>query len=127
MDQLTRYWDDFVSKRAHFLIPEPFLDHLYKHQLAILDMHRLRFAPTEYQVQLVGPDWYWDASIGRDAPYMHLAWDLAGYQNISRSLWNTLLAPRSKLPRARWTVGQWDGQGQILWGLTFHYLLTGVG
>lgn len=141
MKRLSEYWETFVERRAKYVTPEPFIDDLYKHQIASLHLHRLKFSNTDYEIQLTGPSWYWDIAISRDVPYMYLAYDYAGLHDIAESLWNTAITPRSELPRARWTVGQWDdpqrdglfvtrtgqwdGQGQFLWGLANHYLMTG--
>jgi len=140
--KLKSFWDAKVSGRAKFISPEPYLDHLYKHAVATLDLCRQRIGSTPHEVQLVGPDWYWDACAARDFPYMAMAWDWSGHSQISRTLWGTSLTQSSELPESRWNLGQWSGgpdhdglwltrdaqwssQGQTLWGTHAHYLLSG--
>jgi len=142
--RLAAFWESFVAPRAQFITPEPYLDLLYKRGLADLELHRQKLSPSDHEVQLVGPDWYWDHCQARDLPYMLLAWELAGYPQAARSLWHTVLTAASELPESRWNLGQWEGdaahdglwlsrdgqwsgQGQALWGFYNHYLFTGDG
>jgi hypothetical protein len=140
--RLKDYWEQYVQSATKFDVPEPYIDFLYKHQLAVLKLHQIRFAPSDYYLQFTGPDWYWDIAISRDVPYMYHAYDLVGLKEDSTRLWRTILTSRTELPRSRYTAGQWSGkpevdglwitrtgqwdsQGQLLWGLADHYLLTG--
>lgn len=142
VNRLSDYWNKFVAKATRFLTPEPYLDRLYKHQLAILKMHIIKIGTENtFDFQLTAPDWYWDLAVSRDLPYMCLAWDEAAFPDVAGSLWRTMLTPRKDLPRSHWTLGQWDGdpahdglwitrthqwdaEGQFLWALHLHFLFT---
>jgi len=139
--RLTSFWDEFVAKRAKFLVPEQYVENLYKHSLASLNLYRLQLAPTDHEIQMVGPNWYWDACLARDNPYMLMAWEWAGFSEIAHAMWRTWITPSNGLPESRWNLGQWDGgpehdglwlsrdgqwssQGQTLWGLYNHYRIN---
>lgn len=132
------YWDEFLSRRSVFNVPDKELDSLYKSQLIIMMAYLLKWGDQEIYTQMCGPYNYWDMCY-RDNSYMIRAWDVAGYHDIARKLCDSLLTPESRTPSSRWEFGQWDdkddpgmwrsrpsqwdGQGQVLGALADHYLL----
>lgn len=137
---VRKYWDDVLTNAARLDIPEPRIVDTYKHQLAMLCLHTLHLGDKPYAVMMGGPFFYWDFCY-RDAAYEAVSLDVSGLHDWSRPLLNAYVTPRSKMPRSRWTLGQWDdaeheglwmtrdgqydAQGQTLWALGEHAALTG--
>ena len=140
LETTQKYWDEFLAEGAIFQTPETLVNNVFKHQVAILSLHRIKWDPYNYCVGVDGPEFYWDHS-PRSSCYEYLAWDWVGRPKMSRPMLDTWLTPRSKLPENRWGSGQWDdgselydgawqtrviqwdAQGQTLWAITEHYLL----
>ncbi len=134
------YWDRQLAQAIQFDIPEQCITDTYKHQLAMLTLHMLKFGQHPYAAMMGGPFFYWDFCY-RDAAYESVALDMSGLHDLARLQINAYTAPKSKMPRSRWTYGQWDdpdhdglwmtregqldGQGQSLWALYEHARLTG--
>lgn len=140
LKRTKEYWEDRLAGALQFDIPEEYITDTYKHQLAMLTLHMLKFGEHPYGLMMGGPFFYWDFCY-RDAAYESVALDMSGLHDLARLQLNAYLAPRSKMPRSRWTMGQWDdedndglwltrsgqldGQGQSLWALFEHYRMSG--
>jgi len=134
------YWERYLADAVRLDVPEKSVVDTYKHQLAMLALHMAKFGKHPYGLVMGGPFFYWDFCY-RDAAYESVALDLSGMHDLARLQLNAYLAPRSKMPKSRWTMGQWDdaendglwmtrdgqldGQGQTLWALFEHARLTG--
>jgi hypothetical protein len=142
ISSLKSYWEAYVSRGVRVLVPDLCVENLWKHQIAMMAIYRQQWWPHDYWMQMNGPDFYWEYC-SRDGSYENVAWDLAGFPKESRSLLDTFLTPKSKLPTSRYPFGQWDDgspeydgawqtrvnqwdtQGQTLRAIATHYLCTG--
>ena len=175
LKRVKDYWDKRLAGAIRFDICEPSIVDTYKHQLAMLTLHRLEFGEHPYAVMMGGPFFYWDFCY-RDAAYESVALDISGLHDLARLQMNAYLTPKSsippgmipsippgkipsippgkipsippgmipggiEMPRSRWTIGQWDdkdhdglfmtregqwdAQGQSLWAIFEHAMLTG--
>lgn len=140
LSKARAYWEKALSDAMHLDIPEKSIDDTFKHQIAELALHSLKFGDSPCGTITGGPFFYWDFCY-RDASYLSTAMDIAGMHDISALHLNSALTPKSKMPKTRWTLGQWDdpehdglfmtreGQfdamGQTLWATFEHYQLTG--
>ena len=139
MRRLREYWDKALVKSIQLDIPEQCVEDAFKHQIAMLLLHAIRFGNSPCGTITGGPFFYWDFCY-RDAAYLTTAMDFAGLPEVSLLHLTTCLTPRSKMPKTRWTLGQWDdpeheglwmtrdGQfdamGQTLWATYEHWRLT---
>ena len=142
MERVSKYWDDFISSAARFITPEPVIEAVYHHTLAVLALHQVTLGKKNLPLAMCGPFWYWDYT-PRDCAYQYVALGYAGFLHEHRALVETILNLRSQLPRTRWTLGQWDtgnpgrdgawltrtrqfdGQGQTLWCAAEYWLMSG--
>ncbi len=142
MDRVSKYWNDFIAPSARFITPEPCIEAVYHHHLATLAIQQTTLGAKNLPLMMCGPFYYWDHTI-RDCAYQHVAMGYAGFLDVHRALVQTVLTPRERLPRTRWTLGQWgtgdpnrdgiwvtrtrqfDAQGQTLWCALEYWLLSG--
>ncbi|MHB1462638.1 MAG: hypothetical protein ACYC1M_15220 [Armatimonadota bacterium] len=139
--RLTKdYWESRYAGVIRFDIPEQSITDTYMHQLAMLDLHTLKFSEHPYALVMGGPFFYWDFCY-RDAAYELVALDQSGLHELTRLQMNAYTTAKSKMPHSRWTIGQWDdkdsdglfmtrdgqfdAQGQTLWAMFEHAKLTG--
>ncbi len=131
-------WEDFLSSGAKIVLPDERLNNLYKTSLINLMLLRLHLpqesANEDIYVLRPGVTVYSDLWY-RDAAYMCLALELAGYpEEAEKSL---RLFHRSKplvngnnawlqTANGAWNypLYQWDGQGQAPWAMMNHFRFT---
>ena len=106
LDRVTSYWNGFIASSTRFITPEPVVEATYRHHLATLVLHQTYLGAKDLPLMMCGPFYYWDHTI-RDCAYQNVAMGYAGFLGEHRDLVQTVLTPREKLPRTRWTLGQW--------------------
>lgn len=135
---LKDFWEKRFANIIQFDLPEPEIADTCKHQLAMLDLYTQKLSGN-YAIMMGGAFFYWDFCY-RDGATQCVAFDMAGMHDLTRLQFNAYLTPRSKMPRTRWTMGQWDtpdndglwmtrsgqldAQGQNLWALYQHAMLS---
>jgi hypothetical protein len=132
-------WDFLLQSGAEFSTGVRHLDDLYKTSLINIFLLRTRYTGTAND----GQDLYvvkpgatvYDAFWYRDGAYLVTALDIAGYtEDAEKSLrlfWQQnlpgIFASYGQQRSGVWQapITEWDGQGQALWALVYHFQVTG--
>jgi hypothetical protein len=132
-------WDSLLQSGAEFSTGVRHLDDLYKTSLINIFLLRTRYAGAANN----GQDLYvvkpgatvYDAFWYRDGAYLVTGLDLAGYpEDAEKSLrlfWQQnlpgIFASYGQQRSGVWQapITEWDGQGQALWALVYHFQVTG--
>jgi hypothetical protein len=132
-------WDSLLHSGAEFSTGIRHLDDLYKTSLINVFLLRTRYAGAAND----GQDLYvvkpgatvYDAFWYRDGAYLVTALDVAGYaeeaEKSLRLFWQQnlpgIFASYGQQRSGVWQapITEWDGQGQALWALVYHFQVTG--
>lgn len=138
-DAVRQHWQALFSTGAEFVTGDPRLDNLYKTSLINIFLLRTRYAGAanggeDLYVIKPGATLY-DAFWYRDASYIIAALGVAGHpaeaEKSLRLFWQAGLpgdfGSFGQQPSGAWQspLDEIDGQGEALWALTKHFLLSG--
>lgn len=118
MQDIANKWESRLSGGMKLLLPDEKLNGLFKFSLSTLIML------VDGDVITPGPFTYHQFWI-RDAAFMIHALDKAGFPGITAGILSSLKKRQYKNGYYRSQKGEWDSNGQVLWMIFQHSLLTG--
>lgn len=140
LDETKRYWQDYLSRAKPINIQDNVLANIYQRSLITFKLLSdeeyggILAAPEvdEHYLKCGGYGYCW----GRDAAYITVAMERAGYQDLARKFYHW--AKLAQSPDGSWHQRhfingnyapawgfQVDETGSILWGIWQHYNITG--
>jgi hypothetical protein len=115
--EAQRYWSGLLARGAHLTTPEPQIDSLYRASLCSLLMF------TDGPSITPGPYTYHQFWF-RDAAYMLWALDRLGFSSFVQPVIASFPARQESSGYFRSQLGEWDSNGQALWTVWQHTLLS---
>jgi hypothetical protein len=139
----VKYWDDFFAGAARFDVPDPILTDIFLSRLATRAILDVKINDRVWY-NACSPFFYFDFSY-RDHCYSVISRDMAGMHEEAAKLADTYCMDAGDIKEkgpvwfmdkplelgmqedGQWLTrpGQFDTQGQNLWGLVEHYKLSG--